>query len=260
VATHAGTVAKGWLEIETGFERDDFATGHAVGIPTVLKIGIAKQAQLSVQLPASTPLGSSLGIGDFAVGVKWRLADALPVLGDFAILPMIKLPTGSFDGGRGTSTTDLSLLLISSHALGDVALDINAGITCRSGDGTDAPRTATLWTVSFGFPILRQLGWVAEVFGFPETSGPAGAAGTVAFLTGPTLVVKPWLALDLGLIRRIDGPQPNAIYGGVTWNLGRLWSPAHRTASTSRATASSPSLLASSASSSRSRPLGARLP
>ena len=162
-------------------------------------------------------------MGDLAAGLKWRLLDDAPLLGDFALLPSIKAPTGSHLLGRGTATTDVSLLLISSRNVGDLAIDLNAGVTRRSGDGRDAPRTATLWTASFGFPLRRQLGWVGELFGYPATSGPAGQSSIVAILTGPTLVVRPWLALDAGVIQPLTGPQPQALYAGVVWNAGRLW-------------------------------------
>ena len=41
VATHAGTVAPAWVEIEAGVEHDDLDGAHALLTPTVLKFGIA---------------------------------------------------------------------------------------------------------------------------------------------------------------------------------------------------------------------------
>ena len=96
------------------------------------------------------------------------------------MLPSIKFPTGSVNNGSGTGTTDALLLLISSHEFGDVAMDLNVGYTRRGGDGTVAPKDATVWTASFGGPISGPLGWVFETFGFPGTNGPAGQAPTVA--------------------------------------------------------------------------------
>ena len=224
VATHAGTVAPGILEIETGVERDRFAPS-VIGIvtPTVFKFGIASHAQLSVFGSLARPSGSDLGLGDVGVGVKWRVVDDAPLLGDFAILPALKAPTGSLDKGTGTGTTDVSLLLISSHMLGNVAMDLNVGYTRRSGDGSNAPRDATLWTASFGGPVAGAIGWVVECYGYPATSGPAGQASIVALLAGPTDLVRPWLALDAGLIVPLRGAQPHALYAGGVYNVGRLW-------------------------------------
>jgi hypothetical protein len=176
-------------------------------------------------LPVGSPPNGSLGVGDIWAGIKWRLADNAPILKEFAILPSIKLPSGASSEGRGTGTTDVSLLLISSRTIGAVTIDLNAGITRRSGDGSEAPKTASVWAASFGFELPGRWGLVAEAFGYPGTSGPAGSAGSVALLAGPTYALQPSLALDLGLIVPVTGPWPRALYAGMTWNLGRLWTP-----------------------------------
>ena len=223
VATHAGTVAPGWIEIESGGELDRFGDGsHGAGASIVTKIGLGSHVQLSVYGAAVwVPDRNSLGIGDTAVGVKWRMTDAAPVLGRFAILPSIKFATGSVSGGTGTDTTDVSLLLISSHDLGPVALDINVGYTRRSSDSQIVPRTAAVWTASFGGPAVGEVGWVAELYGMPRVSGPFDS--TVAVLLGPTLAVRSWLIFDGGVIVPLAGPQPHAVYFGAVWNLGRAW-------------------------------------
>ena len=227
VATHAGTVAPGRLEIEAGVERDRFAGSPATfSTPVVFKLGLAERAQLSI-LATTLHAGSSTRFGDLAAGVKWRVLDDAKVLGDFAFFPAAKIPTGDKDIGAGTGTTDVSLLAISSHALGPVALDVNVGYTRRGGDGSRAPRDATLWTLSFGGPIVGRLGWVGELYGYPGTSGPAGQAPIVAVLAGPTLLVAPWLAIDAGLIARVSGPQPRALYAGTVYNVGRFWRTRH---------------------------------
>ena len=223
VATHAGTVAPGWLELETGAEYDRFKDAtHGLVLPVFFKLGLATRVQLGVALPWAKPAGSDAGLGDFSIALKLRLLDH-GALGRFAVQPVFKLPTGSSSAGRGTGTTDLSLLLISSHALGPVSLDLNAGITRRSGDGAAAPKTSTLWTASFGGPAAGALGWVFECFGYPKTSGPAGNASTVALLGGPTYKVRPWLVLDAGGVIPIAGTasQPKAVFAGLTWNIGR---------------------------------------
>ena len=137
-------------------------------------------------------------------------------------------PTGGqmrveFPTSAVTGTTDINVLFISSHKLGPVAMDLNLGYTRRSGDGSVAPTSASVWTASFGGPAVGWLGWVGELYGFPATSGPAGADSIVAFLCGPTFQIRKWLALDAGGIIPIAGPQPRALYAGVTYNVGRLW-------------------------------------
>ena len=224
VATHAGTVAPGYIELEEGGEWDRWSPGErSFFAPTNLKIGLASHAQLNLLVNVihdPRVSGNSVNLGDVTVGVKYRILDNHPILGDFAILPAIKFPTASDDAGTGT--TDFSFLLISSHQFGPVAMDLNAGATRRSGDGTKAPTTATIWTASFGFPIRGPVGAAAEIFGFPGTSGPAGSEATAAILLGPTFLARDWLAFDAGLITPLTGPQPHAIYAGFVWNFGAL--------------------------------------
>jgi outer membrane putative beta-barrel porin/alpha-amylase len=225
VATHAGTVAPGWIEVEAGAEFDRFLDRtHGASLPIVTKIGVAANVQMSIVGIGIRPPGEhGLGFGDLGVGVKWRFFDKPGPLGRFAIHPSVKLPTGSSDAGTGTGTTDVGVLVISSHDLGPVALDLNAGYTRRSGNGAIAPRNATVWTISFGGPAAGSVGWVAELYGYPATSGPAGAASIVAVLFGPTLQLRRWLAFDAGAIIRLTGPQPRAFYVGGVYNIGRAW-------------------------------------
>jgi hypothetical protein len=222
VATHAHTVAPGWLELEEGGEWDSFSDGSkSFSAPTNLKIGLAERAQLNLMGSVLHDAGST-AVSDVTAGVKYRLLDDAKVVGDFAILPAVKIPTASTKDGAGTGTTDLSLLLISSHEEDGVSIDINAGATHRSGDGSRIPKTSTLWTTSFGIPVRGDLGWAVELFGFPGTAGRAGQKGSAALLTGPTFSAREWLAFDAGIIERLMGPQPRAIYAGFVWNLGML--------------------------------------
>ena len=226
VATHAGTVARGWAELEEGAEWDKLTDGtRSFTAPTNLKTGLASRAQLNLMfnlIHAASVRGGNVSFGDLTIGVKYRIVDDDRLLGDFAILPAVKLPTGQESAGAGTGTTDFSLLLISSRQLGPVAMDLNVGATRRSGDGSRAPIDATVWTASFGFPVLGNLGWVAELFGYPRTNGFAGMAAIAGFLTGPTFTAREWLAFDAGVIAPITGPQAKAAYAGLVWNVGCL--------------------------------------
>ena len=225
VATHAGTVAAGWLEIEAGseFDRYDPDVRGAI-VPLLAKVGLARPLHLEVQAPlVRPPHASAARFGDLSIGLKWRLTEATPVLANFAILPSIKTPTGSEDLGTGTGTVDVSLLFISSRTLGPVGMDLNFGYTRRGGDGTRAPRNASVWAASFGGAVRGRLGWVAELYGYLATAGPAGSAAVEALLCGPTIEVRDWLVLDAGAIIPIDGPQPRALFAGVVYNIGRLW-------------------------------------
>src|SRR6185312_11039141 len=78
VATHAGTVAPGWVEMEMGGQRSDGNDRLSVQAPVVAKIGLASHMQLSVfgdWVSTSGHDARAEGVGDAAVGVKWRLVD-----------------------------------------------------------------------------------------------------------------------------------------------------------------------------------------
>lgn len=226
VATHAYTVWPGWAEVEAGVELDRFDAGvHAFSTPITLKVGLVPRVQLDVSdaWVRNTSVGPARESGgDLTAAVKWRIADSLPVLGSFAVLPAVKLPTGSVGDGTGTGSTDARITLISSHQIGPVELDINAGYTWRASTA-HASQTATLWTVSAGAPVRGILGWTAEVYGFPGTGGPSGVAPIVALLTGPVFTVRRWAEVDAGVILPLDGPQAHAFYAGGTYNVGRVW-------------------------------------
>ncbi|HKT09850.1 MAG TPA: hypothetical protein VJR24_18255 [Gemmatimonadaceae bacterium] len=226
VATHAYTVWPGWVELEAGVELDRFDAGvHAFSTPATLKAGLVSRVQLELTdaWMRNTSVGPARdGGGDLTMGIKWRIADSLPVLGSFAVLPGVTFPTGSVRDGLGTGSTSAKITLISSHQVGPLELDINAGYTRRASTA-HAPRSSTLWTVSAGTPVRGILGWTAEVYGFPGTGGPFGSAPIVALLTGPVLTVRRWAELDAGVIVPLDGPQAHALYAGGTWNIGRLW-------------------------------------
>ena len=170
VATHAGTVAPGWLEIETGIERDRFSPA-AVGYvtPTVLKVGLVDHVQLSITGSVAHPAPGITGLGDLAAGLKVRLFDNAPFIGDFAILPAVKLPIGSAASGTGTGTTDVSVLAISSHDVGRMSVDANVGYTLAERGWLD--RTDSWGTVDdLGRRTSHQVHWDGRwnATGIPE--------------------------------------------------------------------------------------------
>jgi hypothetical protein len=230
VATHAYVVAPGIVELETGIQfQRPVPASSLFSLPVLFKIGLGERVQLDIApgfVRTSSGDLASAGLGDAQVGVKWHLADRAPVVGAFALQALLKLPAGSVSKGTGTGTTDLNLSLISSHTFGPFVLDVNAGYTLRSGDGSEVPTSATSWTCSSGVALTERIGWVAEVFGYPGTTGPSGAPAIVALLTGPTLVVDKRFVIDAGAIFNLTGFGGTAIYAGLTWNMGRAWTPA----------------------------------
>ena len=227
VATHAYAVAPGWVEVEAGLQRQHLgALADRLAVPIVLKIGLSGRLQLGVapgwQREAEGG-GAQAGLTDVLVGVKWRLADCAPIVGAFAVQGAVSLPTGSADSGRGSGKAAVNLLVISSQRVGPLSIDLNAGYTRLGGESPAAPRDSTVWAVAAAVPIAGRVGWAAEVFGYPGTSGPNGGPPVVGFQTGPNFTVRPNLVLDAGATFDIEGWGGTAFYAGLTWNIGRLW-------------------------------------
>jgi hypothetical protein len=229
VATHAYTVAPGIVELEAGALHQPLGSHASLfGVPTLFKIGLGSRVQLDVSpgWQRTDNQGQTLaGPTDLSLGVKWRLWDDAPVLGAFALQSTVSLPTGSVARATGIGTGSISLLVISSHSLGPVSLDLNAGYAYRGGDGTVVAKDATVWTISTGFPVYGRLGWCAELFGYPRTSGVSGEPAIVGFLTGPTFRLEKYLIADAGAVLDVQGLGGTQIYAGVTWNIGRAWTP-----------------------------------
>jgi hypothetical protein len=224
VATHAGTVANGYLEFESGieFDRGPGSARNTLG-NTLVKLGIGTRTQLFAFASASMPDRADGGLGDASIGLKVRLADKHELLGDFAVQGGVKFPSGSVRRGTGTGTTDASVLLISSRDIGAVHVDLNVGYTARDGDGSQAPRGQWLWTASFGGAFSPTVGWTVEVYGYPGTGGAFRVAPSVWLLYGPTFTVRNWLVLDVGAITPVSAPQLHALYAGATYNVGRIF-------------------------------------
>jgi hypothetical protein len=236
VATHAYTVAPGFLEIEAGVQEARPTGTTQLATPVVIKIGLMPRLQLELQggyARTAFPGAVTSGAIDIAVALKLRVLENAPLLHDFSVQGSVKLATGARD--VTTKTTDLSLLLISSRPIGSAQLDLNAGYTHRSGDGAVAPVDATLLTASLGSLIRGPVGGVIELFVYPRTNGPAGTSTQVGLLTGPTLQVRPWLVLDAGAILNVRNLGANAVYAGLTYNVGRLPGVRHAALAATRA-------------------------
>ncbi len=235
VATHGYTVAPGYVELEAGVQRISPAPATSqTTTPILFKIGLAPRLQLDiapswVRNVAGTQV--TAGVGDTTLGIKWQLLQGPPVVGAVAFQPTVTLPTGSAAHGTGNGVTALNLLLISSHDVEGVSIDVNGGYTRRSGDGSQVPRAATLVTVSAGIPLGERFGLTAEIFRQtgnpqgPSSTGPSGDTTGVGLTTGPTYKVTRSVVLDTGVIFDIKGLGGTTAYAGVTWNIGRAWGP-----------------------------------
>lgn len=221
VATHAHTVAPGWLELEFGGERDSLNGQFAgAGAPVAIKLGLAPRVQFTLSTGLVRPPDGEIAAADWGTAVKWRVADKVRGLGAVALLPAVTVSSADSSGQRLVAA---SVVAISSLTVGAVSADLNVGYSRSSGDGSERPKGATMWACSLGGPLRGKASWGAEMFGYPQTSGPAGEPAFVGALVSTTIGVTSAFAIDAGMMVPVRGERPRALFAGGAWNVGRFW-------------------------------------
>ena len=183
VATHAYAVAPGIVEIETGVQWQPLGPGRGRAGPArcSFKIGLAEapaarhRAWLGVARSRRWPGAAGSQTPRWASSGTWHPAcRCWPTV---AVESTVKLPTGDVGAGHG-HRHDGPEPACSSRAARSARSSWTSTSAIHVGAGTARwPRpTATLWTVSTGFPVAGRLGWAAELFGYPGTSGPGRVA------------------------------------------------------------------------------------
>ena len=194
----------------------------------IIKIGLTRHLQLAIA-PAwfggdDTTPGATAFI-EATLALKWQVAENVPLLAAFAVQPSVTLPGESAADGTEPGATSVALVLISSHTIRGVSLDVDVGGTV-SGASPAIPRTASLWAVSGGIPLAPRVTWGVELFGYPGTAGQAGEPPVVGFLTGPSVRLTKRLVIDgSAAIVGVKGFGSPAFFAGLTWNAVRLWTP-----------------------------------
>jgi hypothetical protein len=211
VTAHAVAVARGYLELEVGAAttRQPGAADRAMILTT--KFGLVERLQLTVTSSLTRTADRVTGADPVYAGVKWQLGALREGKPLFAVTPGITFANGP----RRDRDPAVALTALYSQSFGPVALDINAAATRLN--RTDG-RLPYLWAASVGGPFAGALGWGAELWGESPEEGPA-STNVLGFI-GYT--VRPWIVLDAGFTRPLDGGAGTTLYAGVTWNLGQV--------------------------------------
>ncbi len=213
VATHAYAVAPGYVEVEQGISaRGSTSLAAATSWDVNVKIGIAPHIQLGIFGPGYVRTGAGHGIGDWGAALKLRtdLSEEVAV----AAVPAMTLPTGNERRGLGAGRALGQLpFVLSVDGPAGVHADLNAGPL-----GIGAGRPQWLTTASFSHS-LGAIGVSAELFRIS-----AGAAGPrqAGLLGAVTVTPVQWMVIDAGGTVGLGSGSPDAIFLGLTTNLGRL--------------------------------------
>jgi hypothetical protein len=213
VGTHAYAVAPGFVEVEQGISaRGVGGLGQATSWDVNIKLGVSPHVQLAFFGPLYLRTGAGHGPGDWGAALKLRgaLSDRVAV----AVVPAATAPTGRARAGLGAGRALGQLVgVVSADGPGGVHVDLNAGPL-----GIGAGRPQWLATASFG----RGFGpWSVAAEAFRISAGGAGARGA-GILGALTFAPVPWMVLDGGGIAGVGGGSPDALFVGITTNLGHL--------------------------------------
>lgn len=213
-ATHAYAVAPGFIELEQGISASGVSSlsqGTTFGV--ALKAGLAPFLQAEVFGPVYVRSAGGAGVGDLGLALKFRRD--LSARSAFALIPAATAPTGDAANGLGAGRVLGSFTAVYSVDLpASVHFDLNAGPT-----GLGAGATQWFFSVS-GSWGGSTVGVTGECFDFtPGAAGPrfAGVLGAL------TLRIAPWAVVDAGGQWGTTRSSPNAVFAGLTTNLGKAF-------------------------------------
>jgi hypothetical protein len=215
VSTTAQPVQPGVIETEWGV---DAATTHQ-DINGLLKFGVSKNFELRL---ANVPIIADFrrhGFGDTGFGFKYRFAQDSGYQPALAFIYMLKAPTAA--DGLGSGQVDHSFAFLASKDVGRHHFDFNliANLLRRPQGGFDH---TYLNALAWFHPVHGKWGATAELSGItsPYPAIPANAQ----FLASAVYAVRPRLVLDFGVIGRITGDIPNAMFiAGFTYSITDLY-------------------------------------
>jgi hypothetical protein len=215
VSTPAQPVQPGVLETEWGV---DAAASHQ-DINGLIKFGISKNFELRLTNNPFTADSGAHGVGDTALGFKYRLTQDSGHEPSISLMYMAKLPTAGDVLGSGEA--DHAFTLLVSKDLGKHHFDFNliANLLGRPQGGFDR---AYLNALAWSHPIRGKLGATAEFSGTtsPNPVNPASAQ----FLAAGTYAARPRFVIDFGMAVRIIGDIPDATFiTGVTYSITDLY-------------------------------------
>jgi len=220
VSTPAQPVQPGVLETEWGVAT---ATSHQ-DINGLLKFGVSKNFELRFTNNPVTADSGTHGVGDTALGFKYRLTQDSGHEPSVSLMYMAKLPTAG--NVLGSGEVDHSFTLVVSKDLGKHHFDYNlvANLLGRSHGGFDR---SYLNALAWSHPVRGKLGATAELSG--STSPDAFTPGSAQVLAAATYALKPRLVFDLGMSARITGDIPHAMFiAGLTYSIGDFYHRPHQ--------------------------------
>lgn len=206
-------IPAGWLQVESGISFEGESTARAFSAPAaLLRIGLGHRVEL--RLGAEGLLSESVGDirhsgrSDMEIGAKFKVFDQATRGFDFALLPIVSLPTGT--SGFTSDGVDPTLKLTWGRDLpAGFGLTGNVNFSSLTEDGARYHQEAL--SLSVGHDLAFGFGGYAEVYGFTKMSAVDGAG--VTFNGGVSRLIGRHVQLDLEGGRGLSAEAPDWFVG-----------------------------------------------
>lgn len=206
-------IPAGWFQVESGISFEGDSAVRALTAPAaLLRIGLGHRAEL--RLGAEGFLSESVGDirhsgrSDIEIGAKYKVFDQETRGFDFALLPIVSLPTGA--AGFSSGGVDPTLKLTWGRDLpAGFGLTGNVNVSSLTEDGTRFHQEAV--SVSVGHDLAFGFGGYAEVYGFTKMSAVDGAG--VTFNGGVSRVLGRHVQIDVEAGRGLSSLAPDWFVG-----------------------------------------------
>jgi hypothetical protein len=215
VSTPAQPVQPGVLETEWGV---DAASSHQ-DMNGLLKFGLTTNFELRLANNPFTADSGTHGVGDTAVGLKYRLTRDSGHEPSIAFMYMFKAPTAGNILGSGE--VDHTITFLVSKDIGKHHFDFNSAVNLL-GKPHGSFDSDLLNALAWSHPVRGKWSANAELSGV--TSPNAGTPGTAQFIASGIYTVRPRLVFDVGMLGRLTGQVPHAMFiAGVTYSLADFY-------------------------------------
>ena len=177
--------------------------------------------------PLMNTTWSGTNLGDLWIGLKWNLASEFhqkPFA--FALRPMIKLPTGSDDPEKASSTGKVDFLLdavLSKEINQRVEVSGYAGFITRGAPDLVEETNGFRWGLGAGFPSRKALRFTAELYGEKYSKGTLQQKQQLLGTDGS--FINPTFASDINSPVNIDLGLTWQASSGFFAGLGWTWRP-----------------------------------
>jgi hypothetical protein len=233
ITDDTGTQGQGGKQIEVTFVDEQASvagdTTRTRTLPLVYTWGATDTLDVYVgivptQIRSSIPGADTGGMGNTAIGLKWRFLESEDSGTSLAIKPEIRLPVDSAQEatGLGTGMTSYGLMLILSQDVpfGAIHFNLSRGrdqfLDANTRPHANSLRTsiAPVWNINDQWTLALETG--------RESVSTAGDTTTTQFVQlGAIYSPDKDLDIALGLLRNADGATPQTTT--TTATLGLTW-------------------------------------